>query len=260
MIGAHISFSKPMSDIIVNAQSLGLETFQIFTRNARNMRQRDIYSQELAEFNRDVLISGLSSYVIHAPYSMNPASPESYKRSSAIQMIKQDMLLLDSMAGKKYYVLHPGSHMGVGEDTGVDYLIDTLNAVGYTNTTICVELMAGAGTELMSTINSVNRFLNNCKGLNIKLTFDTCHVFGAGLPIVNLYKYLKDSVGVVHVNDSQYASGTFKDRHANLECGHILIGAIKELCRLIPEDTPIILETPAAGILRDIALLKLFVS
>lgn len=249
-----------MQDIINNARYLQLETFQIFTRNARNMKQRDLYTQEIFDFNRELLSSGFNQFVVHAPYSMNPSSPEDYKRKSAVQMIKQDMQLLDLLAGKKYYVLHPGSHMGAGEDLGVDYLLDTLQKVGYTNTTICVELMAGAGTELLSTISSINKLLNNCKGLNVKLTFDTCHVFGAGLPIVNLYKYLKDNVGVIHVNDSQYASGTYKDRHANLGKGFIPMDTIKELCSIVPKDVPIILETPSGGIVSDVSLLKLFIT
>lgn len=260
MIGAHISFEKPMSSIIYTAKVLGLETFQIFTRNARNMKQRDIYMDEVNNFNMELLSSGFSKFVVHAPYSMNPSSPETYKRASAVSMIKQDMQLLDHFAGQKFYVLHPGSHMGMGEQTGIDNLINTLKEVGYTNTTICVELMSGAGTELLATIGSINQLLNNCHGLNVKLTFDTCHVFGAGLPVVNLYKYLQDSIAVVHVNDSQYASGTYKDRHANLGDGHISMNVLKELCSIVPSDVPLILETPSAGITKDIGLLKLFTS
>ncbi len=258
MIGFHTTFANPMADIIATAISYELETFQIFTRNARNMRQRFISNSEIAWFNTELLRNGYSKFVIHAPYSMNPASPEKRKRDNAVRMIKEDMEFISKLAGVKYYVLHPGSHMGCGIDAGVEFLSETLHRVGKTTTTICVEIMAGSGNELMSTMECIYKLLASTVDLNVKLTFDTCHAFGAGLPIVETYSKLKDYIEVVHVNDSQGVFGSRIDRHLNLGYGIIDIDDIKWLIENVKKDIPIILETPAEHVLSDLRLLKRF--
>ena len=53
-----------------------------------------------------------------------------------------------SELGIKYMVLHPGSHVGLGVDTGIDNIIRGLNEVLENSTvTILLETMAGKGAE-----------------------------------------------------------------------------------------------------------------
>ena len=78
-VGIHQSF-----DGLINAardcRDYGFNTFQIFTRNNRNLRQRDMEIEEFFVFNSMLMDCGFTDVVIHAPYVMNPASGEDEKR------------------------------------------------------------------------------------------------------------------------------------------------------------------------------------
>lgn len=258
MIGMHQPFDNPMKDIIYTAVAYKATTFQIFMRNARSMKQRDLSLGEIDVFNHHLLSNGFSKYAIHAPYAMNPGSPDKSKRDQAVRMIKQDMHVLKWLAGTPLYVLHPGHHMGDGSDAGLEYLSEVLHEIGKTHVRICVETMSGAGSELLYTVSEVLRFMDMCRDLNVGVTFDTCHVFASGQDLESAYCLMKPYVEVIHLNGSLNMFQSYKDRHANLTKGCIPIEVLEKFCKKVPEDVPIILETPYDGILEDLGLLKKF--
>lgn len=255
MLGAHISFGNPMEYTVKETLNRELETFQVFTRNPRSLKQRYIPQYEIDMFNSSLLRGGLSKYVIHAPYALNPASPNSEKRQTAINIISKDLEFLQHLAGEPLYVLHPGSHMGEGNRNGIDNLISVLEQVPQTRVPICVEVMSGAGTEIMSNIMDLIYYTQK-ESIPISLTFDTCHAFAAGLHLVGAYKAFKDYIKVVHVNDSQYPKDSFKDRHANIGRGKIPKEFLIDLLEIIPRDVPLILETPTNSMQADIDYLR----
>ena len=228
-VGIHQSF-----DGLINAardcRDYGFNTFQIFTRNNRNLRQRDMGIDEFFVFNSMLMDCGFTDVVIHAPYVMNPASGEDEKREKAIGIIKSDLVL------------------------------DTLHQVASEAGTvkIAVETMAGQGTQLLSDLSQLGWFLQVISGMpHVEVCVDTCHFFAAAIQHKQLLAMfdifnVKGKLGVIHVNDSQREFGSFVDRHASIGKGHItnLQEIVTDLHAYAPS-APIILETPEEHLVED---------
>jgi deoxyribonuclease-4 len=88
----------------------------------------------------------------------------------------------------------------------------------------------------------------------IGFCLDTCHLFASGVwNGVNWEELLQlgRSIGymehlkALHLNDSVYASGARRDRHANIGRGEIGRGPFAEVLRTAEiESMPVVLETP----------------
>ena len=196
-----------------------------------------------------------SKVIVHAPYIINLANdsdPEKFKFS--VNFLIQEVERCD-LLGIKYMVLHPGSHVGLGEKTGLHNIIRGLNQIldkGKCN--ILLETMAGKGTELGRTIDEIKEIIDGVENKDrIGVCLDTCHLNDAGYDISEFDKYLDEfdkKIGLsyihcIHINDSKNILGAHKDRHENIGYGTIgfdnLINVIYN-SRL--GDIPRILETP----------------
>lgn len=265
LVGLHQQFENPMSLIPITAKDLGAEAYQTFVRNGRNMRRREITDSEINLYNYNVINSGINNFVAHAPYAMNPCRCDDSYRRTTISIVKEDLKLLSRLSGNKYYVLHPGSSLDYPEDIALNNLCSILEEVyeNVYNTKIAVEMMAGAGTQMLSTFAQIDYFLDKMTDYPmVGLCYDTCHVFGAGMDLFEtLYRY-KDKINVAHLNGSKAMFGTRVDRHASIRNSQIPLDLISSIAMNIDymlPDTPMILETPESEQLLDLYyLLDLF--
>lgn len=263
-VGIHQSF-----DGLINAardcRDYGFNTFQIFTRNNRNLKQRDMGIEEFFVFNSMLMDCGFTDVVIHAPYVMNPASGEDEKREKAIAIIKSDLVLANRISANVHYVLHPGAHTEFSPEECIPLLLDTLQQVASEAGTvkIAVETMAGQGTQLLGDLSQLGWFLQVISGMpHVEVCVDTCHFFAAAIQHKQLLAMfdifnVKGKLGVIHVNDSQREFGSFVDRHASIGKGHIanLQEIVTDLHEYAP-DAPIILETPEEHLVEDADIVK----
>lgn len=259
LIGAHVSFTKEKQLLgsVEEAISYGANTFMIYTGAPQNTVRVEINSDLT---NRAIQLMkknniNIDNVVVHAPYIINLASPDETKRQFALQFLNQEINRTEQLGIKKI-VLHPGSHTGVGIDQGIQYIISGLNQAltENTKTIICLETMAGKGTELGSTFNQLKQIINGIKYQEkIMVCLDTCHINDAGYNISDYVQVLEDfdsviglnKLGCVHINDSKNDKLSHKDRHQNIGFGTInfdtLIQIIySEKLKTIPK----ILETP----------------
>ena len=259
MLGIHQSLPKILASIPIEAKFLGTDTFQVFIRNNVNLKKRAISIDEINKFNVALLQCGISSFVVHASYAMNPCDPNQFNR--CFETMSADLNFLRYTAGQNYYVVHPGSSKDLHVLDAIDNLHKLLQKlVPYIgNTSIALEFMSGAGTQIFSNPMEVKAVIDTFSDIpNLKICFDTCHVFSAGYDIVECYDYLKDYIGVVHLNNSYALQGTHVDRHANIESGYIPSDKLLEVCKLslnCNPSSPIILETPNSNILSDLEFL-----
>ena len=268
-VGIHQSFVG-LSNAVIEAEACGLDTFQIFMRNNRNLKARTFTTDDYAMFNTCMQKSYIKSYVVHAPYAMNPASGDEDILKRTRELIVADMYMLSHMIGDKHYVLHPGAYTEYDAQSAMQTLIDTVHYVApyCGGTKIAIEIMAGQGTQLIRNLEQLGWLLQACDDVsNFEVCVDTCHVFGAGMDmkhVTGLFNLLSDydHIGVIHVNDSLCDFGSLKDRHANIGKGKIPVEVLKEqvcdLHRLNPT-APIILETPTDSIYYDVALISTWV-
>ena len=155
-------------------------------------------------------------------------------------------------------VLHPGSHVGLGEEVGLTNIINGLNEVlKGSKVKILLETMAGKGSELGCNLDQIKTIIDGVENKEyIGICLDTCHLNDSGYDMNDFDSLLDeidkkiglDYVGCIHINDSKNPIGAHKDRHENLGYGTIGFDTLIDIIynkRL--ENIPKILETPYIG-------------
>lgn len=261
IIGSHVSFKsgKQLVGSVVEALSYGSNTFMFYTGAPQNTSRSAIdenLTQEAFELMKENGIE-LGNVIVHAPYIINLANDGS-SYDFAIKFLKEEIKRVDKL-GMKYLVLHPGSHVGLGIDKGLDNIINGLNFVlsEDNDVVVCLETMAGKGSELGISFEQIKKIIDGVK-LNNKLMvcLDTCHINDAGYDLNNFDEVLDefdnviglDKLACIHVNDSKNEKGSHKDRHENIGLGTIgFDNLINVIYNKRLDGIPKILETPYIG-------------
>ena len=161
------------------------------------------------------------------------------------------------------YNLIIGSHVGIGEEQGLKNIIDVLNSciLSDTKVNICLETMAGKGTELGTNFKQLKTIIDGVLyNDKVKVCLDTCHINDAGYDVSDFDRVLDEFdkiIGLsylkcVHINDSKNPIGSHKDRHENIGFGYIgFESLIKVIYNSRLDGIPKILETPYIGISDD---------
>lgn len=260
LIGSHVSFksSEQLLGSVKEAISYNSTCFMFYTGTPQNTKRcRLDYDLTLKAVNllheNNISVENL---VIHAPYIINLANNlDKDKYLFSINFLCEE-LNRANMLGVKRVVLHPGSFTSLSLDDGINNIINALNLVIKPNldVSICLETMAGKGTEVGFKLEQIKRIIDGVK-YNDKLMvcLDTCHLNDSGYDISNFNKFLDEfdkiigieKIGCVHVNDSKNVLGSRKDRHENIGFGTIGFDSLINVIyndRL--ENVPKILETP----------------
>ena len=257
ILGSHVSFSstEQLVGSVKQALSYGANTFMFYTGAPQNTNRSEI-SDELIE-KADKLMKenniDKSKVIVHAPYIINLAN-DGNNYTFAINFLKEELKRCSKL-GISNVVLHPGSHVGLGEEKGLDNIVFALKEVlkdSY-NVNILLETMAGKGSELGKTIDELKYIIDNVNSDNLGVCLDTCHLNDSGIDINNFDSYIKDfdnKIGIskikcIHINDSLNPISSHKDRHANIGFGTIGFDALLNVIyNPLFKDIPKILETP----------------
>ena len=195
--------------------------------------------------------------VVHAPYIINLGnSVKEETFSLAVEFLAKELERTAALQSK-YLVLHPGSHVGAGEEIGIKQIVKGINEVldKDSKVYIALETMAGKGSEIGKTFEELAQIYDGVKHSDkLRVCFDTCHTNDAGYDIVNDFDGVihrfdkligKDQIAVFHINDSKNERGAAKDRHENIGYGKIGFDAIHYIVHHKEfENVPKILETP----------------
>ena len=270
VIGAHLSASKGFTHMLDEALSIGANTFQFFTRNPRGGKAKDIDEQDIKTFLQIAQEVNFGTILAHAPYTLNCCSAKPEVRRFALETFQDDLTRMEYTPGMLYN-FHPGSHIGQGEDVGIQQICEILNEVLFENmtTTVLLETMAGKGSEIGRNFEELSRIID---GIELKdkmgICLDTCHVHEGGYDIVNnldgvLEQFDKiigiDRLKALHLNDSKNPISAHKDRHEKIGEGYIGIDAFERIVNnKYLKNLPMFLETPNEldGYAREITLLR----
>ncbi len=274
MIGAHLTIAGGLTAAFELAHSIGGDTFQFFTRNPRGGRQREMPDSEIAEAAAARERLGIRALVGHFPYTVNLASPKPHAYEFAVQILKADLRWGDRM-GADVLVVHPGSHVGEGDEAGIARIVAAIAQAldGYTGRTrLLLETMTGQGTEIGWRPEHHRAIFNGLgwpKALGICM--DSCHLFAAGFDLRTsdgVEQMLAqwdaavglERVGCLHLNDSKVGLGAHKDRHELLTRGHLGLDGIRNVIRHpFFQGLPVCIETPVgehAAFAGEIALAR----
>ena len=260
IIGSHVGFKKDTQILgsLKEALSYGANTFMFYTGAPQNTARYPIsdgLTLEALNLMKENNID-YSKVIVHAPYIINLCNEEKFEFS--VNFLIEELNRCNQL-GVKYLVLHPGSHVGLGIEKGIENIAKGIN-MAFTNlgkennVIILLETMAGKGTEVGSKLEEIKEIIDKIEDKDhIGVCLDTCHLSDGGYDIENFDAFLDEfdnliginKIGCVHVNDSKNIKGAHKDRHENFGFGNI---GYETLINIIYnerlENVPKILETP----------------
>jgi len=272
--GAHESISGGVFNAIERGQTATCDTIQMFNKSNSQWRAKKIEQAELDKYFEMIKETGVTVSTSHSSYLINIASPVKELNEKSYNALKEEMERCQ-MLKIPNLVLHPGSHVGTGEEAGIKRIIKNLNKLfkELKNNSVCLllETTAGQGSNLGYTFYQIGEMIDGVKVQDrIGVCLDTCHIFAAGYPISDPKEYKKtmkkfddiigiDKLKIIHMNDSKKEFGSRKDRHEHIGKGHIGIEAFRNIVNDKKlQHIPMILETPKEEELKeDIENLKL---
>lgn len=269
-IGCHLSSSKGYMNMLKEALSIEANTFQFFTRNPRGGKAKDVDKDDIQSFLTAAVQKDFQTILAHAPYTLNPASAQEKIRDFAHLVMADDLKRME-LLGAQLYNFHPGSHVGLGIEKGIELITDLLNTLLKPDlkTTVLLETMSGSGTEIGSTFEELKQIITGVElSDKVGVCLDTCHVYSAGYDIKNkldeVLTHFDNIIGLdklkaIHLNDSKMPFASHKDRHEKIGQGEI---GLEALIRIINhpalKEKLFLLETPNEldGYKSEISLLK----
>lgn len=261
IIGSHVSFTKDSQLVgsVKEALSYGANTLMLYTGAPQNSNRLPL-NEKLTEEGLKLMANNnidKNNVIVHAPYIINPSNNKNLDFN--VSFLKQEIDRVQKL-GLSKLVMHPGSHVGLGIEEGIKNTIEVLNlSLKETdNIIICIETMAGKGTEIGFNFEQIREIIN---GVHLKdkigVCLDTCHINDAGYNLSYFDEVLSefeeiiglDKLMCIHINDSKNVISAHKDRHDNFGLGTI---GFENLISIIYhdklKDIPKILETPYVGL------------
>lgn len=266
-LGAHMSIAGGVDRAIERGASIGCAAIQIFLKNNMQWRGKKITVGEAKRFQLRQRETGIGSVFAHSSYLINLAATNaSFHRQSIVAVV--DEIRRADQLGVPFIVMHPGAHMGAGEQAGLEKIASSLDkvfaATADCKAQIALETTAGQGTNLgwrFEHLAEIFQLVDRPKRLAVCV--DTCHVFAAGYDIRTTRGYRKamreldrlvgrQRVVAFHLNDSKTPLGSRVDRHDHIGKGHIGLEAFRNMLRDPRwKDLPMVLETPKSDDLHE---------
>jgi deoxyribonuclease-4 len=191
---------------------------------------------ELANYARARDSSRFHTVFGHTGYLINVAAPPSANREKSIHSLVQEIELATALE-IPFLVMHPGAHLGRGEEEGTrlaaSALDEVFRATKGSPVRIALENTAGQGSCLGHRIAHLAAIFDKVKQPErLAVCLDTAHFFAAGYDIRSPAGWraaigeVRDQIGVdqivaFHLNDSKTELGSRVDRHAGIGEGKI---------------------------------------
>ena len=260
LLGAHMSVAGGVSKALERGQSIGCDTIQIFTRNNNRWASKPIPPEEIERFHDQVKATGIWPVFSHAAYLINLASPKEDLWEKSIEAFIDELVRAEKL-NLLGVVLHPGSHMGEGEDVGIARIAAALDRCheateGFKTLTL-LEVTAGTGDHLGYRFEQLAEIRARVKHPErVAFCFDTCHAFAAGYDFRTREGYEAvmeefdrilglERLKAFHFNDSKHPLGSRKDRHEHIGHGHIGLDGFRWIVNDPRfQQVPMVLETP----------------
>ena len=194
-IGSHVSNNglKMLVGSVEEALSYGENCFMVYLGAPQTTYRKDVEQLNYQKALEIAKQNGINpeDIIVHAPYIVNLGQSDDEKFNFAISFLAKELAMVGKV-GLKYMVLHPGAHVGNGENFALDRIADGINEIlrltSNDNTLIAIETMAGKGTECGKTFEEIKRIIDLVHDkTRIGVCLDTCHIFDAGYDIVNSY-------------------------------------------------------------------------
>jgi deoxyribonuclease IV len=236
IFGAHCSTAGGVYKALQRAKTIGADSCQIFVKNNMQWLGRPHTPQELALYANELAANSLKWVFGHTGYLINLGASASENRDRSIASLIQEIQLATAL-GLPFLVMHPGAHLGTGEQAATRQIIAGLDevfaATRRSRVRIALENTAGQGSCLGHRMQHLAAVFDGVKKPErLGICLDTAHFFAAGYDIRSR-KGWEAAIGEVealvgceqivafHLNDSKTDLGSRVDRHAHIGEGKI---------------------------------------
>jgi deoxyribonuclease-4 len=251
---------------IERARSINCTAMQMFVKNNMQWFARPLTRDEIALFLKHQQRSELSIFA-HANYLINLAATNGQFHSNSIRSLSEELVRADQLE-LPFLVLHPGAHLGAGEEAGLEKIVDSVDEVfrriPKVKTKIALEITAGQGSCIGHRFEHLAHIIANVREpQRLRVCLDTAHLFAAGYDIGSesgvrqTFREFDRVVGLarlaaIHLNDSKTVCGSRVDRHEHIGKGKIGLAAFRFIMRdRCFRKIPKVLETPKGKDLRE---------
>jgi deoxyribonuclease-4 len=259
-VGVHVSIVGSIDRAVDRASERNCDTFQLFTRNPRQWKSKDLSEEKVSDFTEKIRRTKIEPVVAHMPYLPNIASPRRVIHRKSVDALTSEL----ERCGRlqiPYLVTHSGSHTGAGHEEGLRNAlnaIDTSLSEANNEVMLLLENTAGARNSMCSTFEEIQTMVEQVGKCTerVGVCLDTCHAFAAGYDLrsetavettINLFR---DLIGlrrlkVIHANDSKGELNSRTDRHEHIGLGKIGEDGFRAILHHRDlRDLPFIMETP----------------
>ena len=267
LLGAHMSIAGGLHMAIERACSIQCTAMQIFVKNNMQWFARPLSAEEVRTFLEHRQRAQLASIFAHANYLINLAATNPQFHANSLRALAEELIRADRLE-LPYLVMHPGAHLGAGEESGLEKIAASIDAIWRVipkvKTKIALETTAGQGSCLGYRFEQIAHIIKKVREPErLCVCLDTAHIFAAGYDIESestIKKTFREfdrvigraRLAAIHLNDSTSARASRVDRHAHIGKGQIGLAAFRFIMndrrfRKIPK----VLETPKGKELRE---------
>lgn len=247
------------------AGKAGMQALQIFSAIPKFYNDKvGVKPDRLARYQEALAEAGIrpEHVIVHAAYVINCATPDEEKWNRAAAALAKEFERSTAL-GVAGVCFHPGAATDGDRDAAIARVSEAMRralaAVPASHTRLLIENTAGAGTTMGRTPDEVGAMLAGIPVADRARTgygLDTCHLFASGYPIATSRADLTQVLDAFeaatgeppaffHLNDSEGALGSNRDRHALIGDGLIGADAFSWLLHdRRAQGVPLILETP----------------
>lgn len=267
IFGSHTVPNGGIDMAVRRAAAAGLKALQIFSAIPKFYGDNTgIREDRVERFRAALEETGIrpEHVVVHGAYVLNTANPEDDKWARAAGgLIKE--LERSTLLGAGMICYHPGSAKSAPVEEGIrraGLAITRALESMESDTRVLVENTAGAGRTIGRTAAEVGAILDHVPPALRQRTgygLDTCHLYASGYDIGasepafrgildEFEAAVGESPSFFHLNDSEGALGSNRDRHALLGEGEIGVEPFRWLLAdPRSRGIPLVLETPQAN-------------
>src|SRR5215213_5971437 len=259
MFGAHLSIAGGLHNALLQAEKLGCESVQVFTKSQKIWACKPLESSAVGDWKSHCRRLKFKQTVSHDSYLINLAATDNNFWAKSVELFMEELRRCAAL-GIPHLGTHPGAHMGAGEEAGLTKVVAALDVVHDTvpadGVVTCLEITAGQGTSLGYRLEHLAEIIERVKApKRMAVCLDTAHLFAAGYDFrgrkyAKFRKEVENTVGlsrvkVLHLNDSKKGLGSRVDRHDHIGRGLIGLEGFRPFVRDEAfADVPKIIETP----------------
>lgn len=257
LLGVHCSVAGGLEQAFAEAGRLGIDTFQIFTRNQRQWKAKPVTAEEAEKFSHAFRQSKVKSVFSHCSYLLNLAAIDEGAHRKAVEALTEEVLRCTQL-GLSFCVLHPGAAGPQPLETAMLRIANGLRQVlkntQHSKVKIALENTAAQGSSVGGTFENLRFIAAEVSNQRIGFCLDTCHAFAAGFDIRTekgtehtLTSFDKicglDKLCAFHLNDSKGDLGSHLDRHEHIGKGKLGLIPFQYIMQNF-NHVPKVIETP----------------